>query len=117
MNLQKYLPVVASILIIIAVAILRERSKVVATIFATMPVNMPLALWVLVNGGNDDSNVIAEYVRNFIIGLVPAFVWLFVVYGALKLGWSLLASIVSGYAVWALLIAGLFWVGILSAPK
>ena len=45
MNVQKLLPVATSIGIIVLVAILRERSRTLAAIFATMPINMPLAIW------------------------------------------------------------------------
>jgi hypothetical protein len=117
MNLQKSVPVITSVLIILLVAFLRDRSKTLATIFATMPINMPLALWVLVGGGAEDATLLASYVRAFIIGLVPAFIWLGVVYIGLKLSWSLLGAIAGGYLVWVILIAGLLWLGILAVPK
>jgi hypothetical protein len=117
MNLQKSLPVISSILIILVVALLRDRSKTLATIFATMPINMPLALWVLASGGPENSDALTTYVRSFIIGLVPAFIWLGLVYAGLKLGWGLLGAIAGGYAVWAVLIGGLFWLGILSTGQ
>ena len=69
MNLQKTLPVVSSIVIILVVAVLRERSKTLATIFAVMPINMPLALWVMVSSGPDNTSVLTTYVRSFMIGL------------------------------------------------
>lgn len=114
MNLQKTLPVITSIAIILVVAVLRDRSKTLATIFATMPINMPLALWVLTSAGEDNAAVIATYVRSFLVGLVPAFIWLGVVYVGLKIGMSLLGAIAGAYVVWVILIAGLFWMGALS---
>ena len=45
--LRQILPVIVSILIIIAVAILRNYSKTLAAIFATMPINIPLSLWII----------------------------------------------------------------------
>ena len=117
MNVQKALPVVASIVIILVVAFLRDRSKTLATIFVTMPINMPLALWVLVSNGPEDSTVLANYVRSLVIGLVPAFIWLGIVYVCLRLGWSLLGSIGAGYAVWAVLMAGLWALGLLTINK
>jgi hypothetical protein len=117
MNVQKALPVVTSVIIILAVAFLRDRSKVLATIFATMPINMPLALWVLISDGAEDSALLANYVRSFIIGLIPAFIWLGVVYVCLRLGWNLLGSIGAGYLVWAVLIAILLALGVLTVNK
>jgi hypothetical protein len=117
MNVQKALPVVTSVIIILAVAFLRDRSKVLATIFATMPINMPLALWVMISDGPEDSALLANYVRSFIIGLVPAFIWLGVVYVCLRLGWNLLGSIGAGYLVWVVLIASLLALGVLTVNK
>jgi hypothetical protein len=117
MNIQKALPVVTSVVIILAVAFLRDRSKVLATIFATMPINMPLALWVMASSGPEDSAVLANYVRSFIIGLVPAFIWLGVVYVCLRLGWNLLGAIGAGYLVWAILIGLLLALGVLTVGK
>lgn len=113
MNLQKTLPVITSVLIILVVALLRDRSKTLATIFATMPINMPLALWVLVSAGTDNPVVTAGYVRTLVVGLVPAFLWLGVVYLGLRLGWSLLGAIAAGYVLWVVLIASLWWFGLL----
>ena len=41
---QRTLPVIVSILIIIAIAILRQYSKMLAAVVAVMPVNVPLGL-------------------------------------------------------------------------
>ena len=114
MNLQKTLPVVSSIVIILIVAVVRDRSRTLAAIFAVMPINMPLALWVLASGGSDDAMVLMNYVRTLIIGLIPAFIWLGVVFIFLKLGWTLLGSIVIAYVVWVALIAALLWLRILT---
>ena len=48
---QRVLPVAVSIGIIIAVAVLRQYSKTFAAIAATMPINVPLALWIIYSGG------------------------------------------------------------------
>jgi hypothetical protein len=114
MNLQKLLPVIASIAIIIVVAILRERSRTLAVIFATMPINMPLALWLFSETLNGDSVAMTGLVRSFIVGLVPGFIWLGVVFFSLRWGWSLLPALLIGYAVWGVLIGFAFWMGWLS---
>lgn len=114
MSAQKVLPVLTSIAIILIVAVLRERSRTAAAIFATMPINMPLALWVVFGGSDASNEQIEAFVRALIIGLIPGFIWLGVVFGLLKAGAALLAAILGGYAVWAVLIAGLFALGVLS---
>ena len=50
----KGLPVLVSIAILIAIGLLREFSRTVAAIVATMLLNIPLALWIVsaADGGN-----------------------------------------------------------------
>lgn len=119
MSIQKVLPVAMSIGIILLVAVLRERSRTLAAIFATMPINMPLAIWVVASGvGDEQINPVIELLtRNMIIGFIPTFVWLAVVYGAMRLGWQLIPAILAGYGVWGLLLAGAFAVGLIEWPR
>jgi hypothetical protein len=117
MNFQKLLPVISSIAIILVVAFLRERSRTLAVIFATMPINMPLALWLLSDTTNGDQAVLTNYVQNLIVGLVPGFIWLFVVYVAVRVGWSLPASILTAYAVYVVLIGLALATGMMKLAK
>ncbi len=116
MNLQRSIPVVTSIGIILLVAVLRDRSRLVAAIVSTMPINIPLALWVLSAGTKGDSQAMAAFARALVLSLIPSFIWVVIVFLALRAGWHLLASIGVAYAVWAALIAGLFFVGVLRVP-
>ena len=119
MNLQKILPVATSIGIILLVAVLRERSRTLAAIFATMPINMPLAIWVVASGVGDEqlNPVIALLTRNMLIGFIPTFVWLGIVFLAMRAGWQLIPAILTGYAVWAVLIAAAFAIGLMEWPR
>jgi len=116
MNFQKLVPVFTSIAIILLVAVLRERSRPMAAVLATMPINIPLALWVISTGSGGDVKVLADFVRSLIIGLIPSFIWLGVVFFAVRAGWNVFVAIGAGYGVWVVLIAGLFWLGVLKWP-
>lgn len=117
MTFQKLFPVLTSIAIILAVAALRERSRALAAVLATMPINIPLALWVMASGADGSPAALAEFTRALMISLVPAFLWLGVVYLAVRAGWGVLPAIGLGYAVWALLIGALFGFGLLHWPR
>jgi len=119
MTFQKLLPVATSIGVILLVAVLRERSRTLAAIFATMPINMPLAIWVVASGvGDEQLNPVIELLtRNMIIGFIPTFVWLGVVYLAMRAGWQLIPAILGGYLVWGLLLAIAFGVGLMEWPR
>ncbi|PJF47982.1 MAG: hypothetical protein D6709_02980 [Chloroflexi bacterium] len=116
MNTQKALPVIASIAIILGVAILRDRSKTLAAILATMPINIPLGLWVVFGGGNDDPDAVASFVWALVPGLLATIVWVIVVYGLLRLGVTLWMAILGAYAVWAVLVFAFIRVDWLKVP-
>lgn len=117
MSLQKTFPVITSIVIILIVAVLRDRSRALAAVLATMPINVPLALWIISGSSGGDPKQMADFTRSLIISLIPTFIWLGIVFLAIRAGWNLFAAIGAGYGVWAALIAGLFMVGVLNWPR
>jgi hypothetical protein len=117
MSFQKIFPVITSIAIIIFVAILRDRSRTFAAVLATMPINIPLALWVISSGSGGDARQMADFIRSLMISLIPSFIWLGIVFVAVRAGWSVLAAMGAGYGVWAVLIAALFMLGVLQLPR
>jgi hypothetical protein len=117
MNWQRTLPVLTSIALILVVAVLRDRSRTLAAILATMPINIPLALWVISSGSDNDPQVLSDTIRTMFIGLIPGFVWLGIVLWLTRLGWTIFPAMGVGYVAWALLIGGMFALGILTWPK
>jgi len=112
-TLQKTLPIITSILIILIVAVLRERSRTLTAILGTMPINMPLVLWIVWSTPGTDQPAMVGFVRSLIIGMVPTMLWLAIVYLALRAGWSLMSTLIAGYAAWGVLIAVAIQLGIL----
>jgi hypothetical protein len=104
-------------IIILTVAMLRERSRALSAIVSTMPINMVLALWIISGVADTNQQTMVNFVRSLLIGLVPSFLWLVVIYIALRAGWSLLPAILAGYAVWGLLVALAFGLGIFSTGR
>jgi len=117
MSFQKSFPVITSIVIILVVAALRDRSRALAAVLATMPINVPLALWIISGNSGGDPRQMAEFTRSLLISLIPTFIWLGIVFLGIRAGWSLFAAIGAGYGVWAAFITGLFMFGVLSLPK
>lgn len=117
MTYQKALPVVVSICIILAVAYLRNRSRTAAVILGTMPINLPLALWVTFGGSDASQEAIVAFVRSLLWGLGATVVWLVVLYLVVRMGGGLVLGIGVGYLAWAGLIVGLLATGILSVPS
>jgi len=104
LTLQKTLPVITSIVIIVLVAFLRDRSRTLATILATMPINIPLALWVVFGAGDYEQRDVEVFVRALLPGIIATTIWIAVVFGALHFNVRLAPAVLVGYAIWAVLI-------------
>ncbi len=99
----RVLPVIVSIIIIITIAILREYSKTLAAIASTMPINLPLGLWLVY--GSSAKAEIEPFTRSLMLNLVPTFAFVVIAWLASRAGWKLVPMVVAGYAGWGV---GLF---------
>lgn len=98
----KLLPVVISIVVILLVAVLRHISKELAAITATMPLNIPLALWIVSSGPDSTQEQLIRFNQSLFAGLLATLVFMLVTLIALRAGWSLLPVLAAGYAAWGL---------------
>lgn len=98
----RVLPVLVSILIIVLVAILREYSRTIAAIAATMPINIPLALWIVAAGDGHNSEAMAQFTRAIFINFWPTVVFIIAVYLTARAGWRLIPMLAAGYAGWGI---------------
>ena len=99
---QRVLPVLVSIGIIIAVAILRSYSKTIAAVAATMPINMPLGLWIVYSGAPADRAALSQFSEVLMISLPATFAFATVAWIASRAGWGLAPIIVAGYVGWGI---------------
>ncbi len=109
---SKVLPVVVSMLVIIIVALLSERSKQLAAITATMPLGLPLAMWIAYSRFEEETRQ-EEFVSfngSLFIGLVATTVFFIVSYIASRQGLKLLPTVIAGYIGWAVVLAISQWV-------
>jgi hypothetical protein len=97
---DKVLPVIVSILIIIAVALLREKSPSFSAIAATMPINIPLGMWIVYATATDKNTVMQGFTTNVMINMIPTMVFAGVVMLATRMGLGLIACIIVGYIGW-----------------
>jgi hypothetical protein len=108
-DVQRILPVIVSILVIISVAVLRQYSKTFAAIAATMPINIPLGLWIVYAGEQGDAATtaanMADFSRLVTINMIPTIFFAMVAWLAFRSGWTLVPAILAGYAAWAVTLA------------
>lgn len=106
----RVLPVLVSIAVIILIAVLREYSKTLAAITATMPVNIPLALWIMYSAEEGDKTVMAAFTGSLVIGIGPTVLFLIVVWLAARAGWGVVPMLIAGYAAWGVALGAIFLV-------
>ena len=70
MTRERVVPVVLSVLVIVVVAVVQERSRHLAAIVATMPVTAPLAMWIVFSATRGDHGQTADFAASMFGGLV-----------------------------------------------
>ena len=114
MSLTKNAPVILSILIILTVAYLRNRSRTFAVLAGTMPINLPLTLWITFAGTNAESTTISGFVQSLFLAMLGTMSWVAIVWLATHYGWGLLPAVLGGYAAWGVFVLILIKMGYLS---
>jgi hypothetical protein len=97
---EKLAPVVVSILIIVAVALLREKSPAFSAIAATMPINIPLGMFIVYASAADKTATMQTFTYNVFLNMWPTMAFALIVLVAARWGWGLVPSIVAGYVGW-----------------
>ena len=100
---QQVLPVLCSILVIVAIAVLRNVSKTFAAIAATMPLTIPLALWIMAASGTTQSDLV-EFSGSLVAGVGATVVFTIALWLAARAGCGWIAMLAAGYAAYALVL-------------
>jgi hypothetical protein len=100
MSWQEVSRLLIAFVVIAAVALLQKQSKLIAAITATMPVNIPLAMWILYSSAGGNGASIKEFTRSMVIGIFPTIGFLFAVWLASRADMKLGPTLLAGYAVW-----------------
>lgn len=98
---NQILPVCISILIIIGVAILRAHSKTLAGIIVTMPLNIPIALWITYTAERGDAGEVLEFTEGLFVGLGATVLFTLTLWIAARAGLSLIPMLLASYGTWA----------------
>lgn len=112
---SRVLPVLISMGIIILVAVLREYSKTLAAITATMPINVPLALWIIYAAEGTDKTAMAQFTESLFINIWPSMVFVLIAWLAARAGWGLIPMLLAGYAGWGISLGAIFIIRSLTA--
>ena len=89
-----------SIVIIILVAVLRAHSKTLAAITATMPIAVPLALWIVYVAEGGNQAAVVSFTASLFIGVVATAACVAAMWVAARAGWGLVPIVIVGYLAW-----------------
>jgi hypothetical protein len=99
---QRVLPVIVSIIIILLVAVLRQYSRTLAAVLATMPINVPLALWIIGSGDSTNRSGFVQFSDSMMLGMISTIVFVVIAWLAIRAGWGVVPVIVAGYIGWGI---------------
>jgi hypothetical protein len=107
---DRLVPVALSVLVIVLVAIVQERSRALAAIIATMPLTAPLAMWVVFSASGGDQRPTADFVRSMVAGSTASLVFVLVCWFGLRHAWGFGMTLVVASVVWLAVVTGWHWV-------
>src|SRR5690242_4148683 len=102
-------PVLVSIGIIILIAVIRQYSTSLAAITATMPLNIPLGMWIVYSGSDNHQAALAEFSEAAMMNIIPTIVFLVVAWQFSKIGFSAVQTILLGYVSWAICLGLIYF--------
>ena len=102
MRTQDVLPVLASVMVIVLIAVVEKQSKTIAAITAVMPVTAPLALWIVYASSGGEKAAMGEFTFGLVVGLIPTLGFAVAAWLAVRAGMKLGPVILAGYAAWGI---------------
>jgi hypothetical protein len=108
---ERLLPVVLSVIIIVAVALLQERSRHLAALLAAMPLTAPLAMWIVFSASQGDYRQTADFVASMALGFVAALAFIAACWFGLRHQWGFPVVLGLGAVVWlaSVVLPSLVW--------
>jgi hypothetical protein len=101
---ERVVPVVLSVLIIVLVAVVQERSRHLAAIIATVPLTAPLAMWIVFSATQGDHRQTADFAASMFVGLVASFVFVLACWVGFRQQWSFPVVLVFGSTIWLAIV-------------
>ncbi len=102
MKWQDVVPVAASVAIIILVAVLERHSRVFAALAATMPLTIPLSMWIVYSAHQGEPAAVSQFALSLLLSLLATLAFALTLWLTARAGFRLLPMLLTSYAVWAL---------------
>jgi len=116
MKFNEILPVGVSITVLILVAFIQRQSKTVAAVTATMPVTIPLVLWIVYSSTKGERKLLEQFTGGLVSGIIPTMAFVVAIWLSTRSGLKLVPTILVGYLTWGLTLGVMFairrWMGV-----
>ena len=108
---ERIVPVLLSVVVIILVAVVQERSRHWAALIAALPVSAPLALWIVFSATRGNHGQTAEFASSMLVGVGASMIFLVACWVALRFQWRFPLVLLFGGVVWLLVVGLANWIG------
>ena len=103
--------VLLSVLIVVVVAVVQDRSRHLAAIVATMPLTAPLAMWIVYSASRGDQRQTADFVSSMLVGIAGNVVFVLACWLGLRREWGFLTTLGFGAGAWLVIVLLPRWIG------
>ena len=97
---QRILQLLISILVAAAIALASERSRVLASVFSVVPLNITIGLRFVFTGTDGTAALTADFARLVLFGLAPTALFVVACWFGIRQGWPLWRALAVRYVVW-----------------
>jgi uncharacterized membrane protein (GlpM family) len=92
--------------LVTAVAIISDRSRVMAGILGTAPINIPIILWILWGKSDGDYTNVADTTRAMLLGIFSTACFIAACWYGFNRRWPFGLVLTAGYLIWAAVAFG-----------
>ena len=104
-GIEKTLPVVASVAIIVLVAVVQQRSRDLAAILASLPLTAPLAAWIVFSASGGDHQHTAQFVRSMLAASIATVIFVLACWYGFRQQWPFPIVMATAFGIWGVLVA------------
>jgi hypothetical protein len=105
MSTQRIYQLLVAFCLITIIALVSEKSRVLASILSVLPLNITIALWFVFTSTNGDPALNAGFARMVALGLIPTALFVVACWLGFRQGWPLWRVLAVGYGVWLVAMA------------
>jgi uncharacterized membrane protein (GlpM family) len=103
---ERLFPVVVSVVVIILVAVVQERSRYLAAVLASMPLTAPLALWIVFSATKGDHQQTANFAAAMVVGFIGSLAFIVACWYGFSRHWNFSVVLSMGAVAWSVIMVG-----------